>query len=183
MTSILWRRLDVPGHDACRLAAGADGWTLDGTAVFIEGGAVSRLAYSLVCDSGWRTRKGRVHGWIGERSVDLSVVRGSDGSWTLNDEPARLSDACADLDLGFTPASNLTQIRRLALAEGQAADVRVAWLDADAGTLDVLFQRYERRTEDTYWYESPRFAYSALLEVTSAGFVRRYPGLWDAELA
>jgi hypothetical protein len=42
-------------------------------------------------------------------------------------------------------------------------------------------QSYERRGERTYWYEAPRFAYAAALEVTRAGFAWRYPGLWDAD--
>ncbi len=88
---------------------------------------------------------------------------------------------CLDLDLGFTPATNALQIRRVALAEGQAADVPVAWLDVSAGTLELLQQRYERRAGATYWYEAPRFSYAALLEVTAAGFVRLYPGLWEME--
>ena len=57
----------------------------------------------------------------------------------------------------------------------------VAWLDVTSGQLEVLRQRYERRSQWTYWYEAPRFGYAALLEVTPAGFVRRYPGLWEAE--
>jgi hypothetical protein len=65
--------------------------------------------------------------------------------------------------------------------EGRAADVPVAWLDVSAGSLEALSQRYERRAEVTYWYEAPRFGYAALLEVTPAGFVKRYPGLWQAE--
>jgi hypothetical protein len=86
-----------------------------------------------------------------------------------------------DLDLGFTPATNLLQLRRLALAERQAADVPVAWLDVSAGTLGVLPQRYERRTEATYWYEAPSVNYRGVLEVAPNGFIRRYPGLWEME--
>jgi hypothetical protein len=47
--------------------------------------------------------------------------------------------------------------------------------------LKPLPQRYERRSETAYWYEAPTVRYAALLEVTSAGFVRLYPGLWEAE--
>ena len=47
------------------------------------------------------------------------------------------------------------------------------------GKLDVLLQRYERRSAFTYWYEAPRFKYAALLEVDAVGFARRYPGLWE----
>jgi uncharacterized protein len=45
----------------------------------------------------------------------------------------------------------------------------------------VLPQRYERRTSSTHWYEAPTVGYEALLELTPAGFIRRYPGLWELE--
>jgi hypothetical protein len=45
----------------------------------------------------------------------------------------------------------------------------------------VLPQRHERRTSSTYRYESPTVSYEALLELTPAGFIRRYPGLWELE--
>ena len=101
--------------------------------------------------------------------------------WTLNGAVVSGLENCVDLDFGFTPATNLLQLRRLALALEEAANVPVAWLDVSAGTLEVLHQRYERRSETTYWYEAPRFDYAAMLEVTAAGFIRRYPGLWEEE--
>jgi hypothetical protein len=88
---------------------------------------------------------------------------------------------CVDLDLGFTPATNLSQLRRIALQVGQSADVPVAWLDAPFGSLEVLQQRYERRTDETYWYTAPQFDYAALLEVCAIGFVQLYPSRWKAE--
>lgn len=179
--SILWSRLDAPGHDACRLERTDDGWRLDGAAAFHHDGAPACLAYQVACDVDWRTRQGMVHGWLGTRPVDFRVRRTADGVWTLNADVVADVDGCIDLDLGFTPATNLFQLRRLALEEGQAADAPVAWLDVPAGTLDRLHQRYARRTERTYWYEAPRFDYAALLEVSPAGFVRQYPGLWEAE--
>ncbi|HEY3065593.1 MAG TPA: putative glycolipid-binding domain-containing protein [Methylomirabilota bacterium] len=179
--SILWRRLDTPGHDACRLDETADGWRLHGTAVFLHEGVPARLDYQLVCDRSWRTQRGEVRGWLGTKPVEHSVVRTAEGTWTLNGTIVRALEAPVDLDVGFTPATNLSQLRRVALAKGQAADVPVAWLDAEAGTLSSLPQRYERRTETTYWYEAPSFDYAGLLEVTPAGFIRTYPGLWQAE--
>ena len=179
--TVLWRRLDTPGHDACRLAPHDAGWSLDGAAVFRHEGVPARLAYHLACDLAWRTQWGRVRGWIGPRAVDWHVVRGADGTWTLDDALVPGLESYVDLDLGFTPATNLSQLRRVALAEGQAADVPVAWLDVATGSLVGLPQRYERRTAATYWYEAPSVGYADLLEVAPSGFVRRYPGLWEAE--
>ncbi len=179
--SILWKRLDVPGHDACRLLEHAHAWELTGTAVFVLEGAPARLDYNLKCDRTWRTQRGSVHGSLGTQTLDFKIVRSGDGVWVCNGAVVRGLEACVDLDLGFTPATNLSQLRRLALAEGGAVDAPVAWLDVASGTLDVLLQRYERRSTFTYWYEAPRFEYAALLEVDALGFVRRYPALWTAE--
>jgi hypothetical protein len=182
VASVLWRQLDVPGHDACRLEHAVDGsWQLDGTAVFLHEGAPARLHYGVVCDPAWLSRRGRVSGWLGARSVELDIERMAAGAWTLNGVPVPGLEGCVDLDLGFTPATNLMPLRRLALASGHAADAPAAWLDISAGTLQVLPQRYTRRGEATYWYEAPSVGYAGTLEVTPDGFVRRYPGLWEME--
>ena len=183
MTAIVWRRLDVPGHDSCRLDRVADGFRLDGMAAYLEGGAPAQLAYQLSTDAAWRTTGGLVRGWIGDRRVDLTIVREPDGPWWLNGAVVAGLDRLVDLDFGFTPATNLPQLKRLALAIGQAADLRVAWLDPATGTgaLTMLPQRYERRSATAYWYESPTTSYRATLEVLASGFIRRYPGLWEAE--
>ena len=179
--TILWHRLDSPGHDAGRLEPTTDGWRLDGTAVFRHAGAPACLAYRLTCDAAWRTREGAVRGWMGTRPIDVLVTRTAGGVWTLNGMPVEHLGDCVDLDFGFTPATNLCQLRRIALPIGGRAAVPVAWLDVSAGTLDVLHQTYERRTAETYGYEAPRFAYAALLAVDPSGFVRSYPRLWEAE--
>ena len=180
-TSILWRRLEAPGHDACRLVEHGDGWRVEGAAVFSVDGAVARLDYGVLCDPAWHARHGYVRGWIGERAIEFEIVRVAGEAWALGGREVEAVRGCVDVDFGFTPATNLVQLRRLALAVGQAGDAPAAWLDVSAGTFDRLPQRYERRSETTYWYEAPRFGYAALLEVDPTGFVRRYPGLWQVE--
>lgn len=180
-TSALWRRLDSPGHDACRLLEDRDGWRLSGTAVFRHDGAAACVTYMVAGDYSWRTDRGEVGGWIGDKAIDFTVVRNGSAGWVLNGERVPGLDELVDLDLGFTPATNLPQLRRVNLAVGQGADVPVAWLDVFAAGLTLLPQRYERRTETTYWYTAPTGPYAGLLELGSSGFVTGYPGLWEAE--
>jgi hypothetical protein len=180
--TILWRRLDGPGHDACRLAPDDVGWRIEGTAVLEIEASPARLEYAVTCDPSWRARRGEVHGWIGSRPVDFVIAPVNSGGWALNGVEVDGVHGAADLDFGFTPATNLFQLRRLALEIGQGADDAVAWLDVSAGALELLLQRYERRSETSYWYEAQRFEYEALLEVDGSGFVHRYPGLWEREI-
>jgi hypothetical protein len=182
IASILWRRLDAPGHDVCRLNRVGENWQLDGGAAFRHAdGRLAQLHYRMRCDRAWHTQWGTVRGWIGDEAIDLSIVRDAHGGWKLNDQAVHELGHCLDLDLGFTPASNLLPLRRLHLAEGEGAAAPAAWLDLDSASLSELDQRYERRNDIDYWYAAPRFDYADMLQVTPEGFVRRYPTLWEAE--
>ena len=127
-------------------------------------------------------------GWTTLRlsAADAATVRGAitrtpAGIWTLNAIPQTGLDDCAHLDLAFTPATNLTHVRVLDLAEGQSVDVPAAWLDMPCLALARLPQRYARRTKTTVWYEAPSVGYAAELAIQPSGFVRDYPGLWEAD--
>lgn len=178
--SVLWKRLDTPGHDACRLEVSDVGWRLAGTAVFRHHGDAAKLDYHVEGDRAWRTQLGRVRGWLGRGDIELDIGR-TEAGWALDGADLPGLESCVDLDLGFTPATNVLPLRRLALGVSEAADAPAAWLDVATGALGELSQRYERRSEGSYWYEAPSFRYAALLEVTPTGFVRRYPGLWEME--
>lgn len=180
---MLWKRLDAAGHDACRLERHEAGFRLRGTAVFLEAGVPASLTYTVECDDGWRTRRGLIHGWVGAIALDFHIVRDPHHGWSCNGEPVDGLAHCLDLDLGFTPATNLCQVRRLALREGQGADNAVAWFGLTDLRLELLVQRYERRDAHRYWYESARSGFQAMLDIDPHGFVRQYPGLWQAEPA
>ena len=180
IATIRWRRLDDWGHDSCRLRRLDSGWELAGTAFFLEDGAPARLIYRVACDPRWRTRGGRVRGTVGARPVQYRIERSPAGGWRLGGRIVPGLCGCVDLDLGFTPATNLLPIRRLDLPRGGAADAPAAWLDVRDGTLVRLPQRYVRRTATAYRYEAPTVGYAADLAVSDAGFVTRYPGLWTS---
>ena len=176
--SILWRRLDAPGHDACRLHRDPDGWRLEGAAVFQAEAGPAHLAYTVWCGPLWHTRRAEVRGWLGDRAVDLTIER-HETTWRLDGQDLPALAPCEDVDLGFTPATNLLPLRRLALRPGQAAEVPAAWLDPECRKLTLLPQRYERLSGTSYRYEAPSVPFEAELEVRADGFVRRYPGLWE----
>jgi hypothetical protein len=181
---ILWRRLDLPGHDAAALVESADGAELRGVAVFLDQGGPTALHYRVRCSAGWQTGEAQIHGWLGPQPVELSIGRDGAGRWTLDGTACPAVAGCVDLDLSFTPATNLLPLRRLNLDVGGTAEIRSAWLDWPAATLAPLVQRYTRRSPTTYGYESDvpgssRFA--AELRVDPNGWVVDYPGLWQAE--
>src|SRR5262245_13826640 len=119
----IWRRLDVPGHEAARLSREGSGWRLAGTAIFASDGRASRLDYSVVTDERWRTLAGAVTGWAGADPVAVEVTAAA-GRWRLNGSECPAVAGCVDLDLNFSPSTNLLPIRRLELAVGAEAPVR-----------------------------------------------------------
>jgi hypothetical protein len=169
-----WQRLDE-----CQLERGAEGWCLRGIANFELEGEPAELAYDVACDASYCSRRAHVHGSIGRRQVDF-VIEHHDAGWYLNGKLLPALTHCIDVDIGFTPATNLLPIRRLVLREGEAAEVDAAWLDVSRDTLERLPQRYQRQGKDTYRYESPSHGYVAMLTVDDADFVVDYPGLWRA---
>ena len=179
--TILWRRLDVPGHDACQLVALDDGWRLSGMAVFNQDGRPCALGYEVDADARWSSRGARVRGSWGTERVDVTILAAPGGRWHLNGAEQPAVSGCIDVDLGFTPATNLLQLRRVALDIGRTADVPVAWLAFPELTLERLEQRYRRLAQDTYDYQAPGVPYEAHLKVNELGFVTLYPGLWEVE--
>ncbi len=179
--SILWRRLDGPGHEAARLVSRHDGWRLIGTAVFAHEGEPCRLDYQVVCDPAWQTLSGTVAGWIGERTVEIDLAVGAGRSWRLNGADCPAVAGCLDLDLNFSPSTNLLPIRRLGLAVGAEAALRAAWLRFPSFTLEPLEQRYRRVSAATYRYESGGGRFATELQVDEAGFVTRYADFWAVE--
>jgi hypothetical protein len=101
--------------------------------------------------------------------------------WELNGTNQPEAAGCIDVDLNFTPATNLIAIRRLALGVGHESDAPAAWLRFPECTLERLEQRYHRVTLDTYDYRAPRVGYAAPLQVSDIGFVTQFPGLWELE--
>lgn len=179
--TILWRRLDLPGHETAVLRPGPDGWQLSGVAVFAESQHPCRLEYEIACDARWFTRRCSLSGYIGETPATLEVVRSRSGEWTVGGAPSPSLEACDDIDLGFSPATNLLPIRRLGLAVGASALVRAAWIRFPDLTAEVLEQVYTRLSPERYLYESAGGAFRRELIVDATGFVLEYPGLWRAE--
>jgi len=181
--TILWRRLDMPGHEFCRCEQRDSAWYLSGAAVFLHDGHPCRLDYRVTCNAAWHTVSGAVSGWIGPRRIAIEVDLDALHRWRLNGMACSAVAGCTDIDLNFSPATNLLPIRRLNLAVGQEARVTAAWLRFPGFNLEGLDQHYRRLDEETYRYTSAGGQFSADLKVNQWGFVTCYPGFFQAAAA
>jgi hypothetical protein len=181
--TMFWRRLDRPGHEAARLVFHPPFWQLTGTAVFADAGVPCRVEYQITCDAAWQTLAAQLSGWIGARRMVCAISADARRHWRLDGRAIGEVEGCVDLDLSFSPATNLLPIRRLGLAAGNAAPVRAAWLRFPECRLEPLEQRYHRLDAERYGYESISGGetFQAELRVAPSGFVIEYPGLWTRE--
>jgi hypothetical protein len=175
----LWRKVDHPGHDSCRLFKLANGWRLTGAAIFCDNHRPCHLQYDVAADGAWKTRNAKISGYIGRKAVDLRIVSVGAARWKLNKVLCRSVAGCVDVDLGFTPATNLIALRRLALKVGQRAEAPAAYLQFPEMRLVILPQSYLRIGNTEYEYEAPTVGYSGTLQVLPSGAMNRYPGLFE----
>ena len=179
--TILWKRLDHPGHEWCRLHREKGLWTLGGVAVFAFNDLACMLRYEIRCDASWATRSATISGTAGRKEVFVRITADRHGHWRLNGKTRAAVQGCIDVDLGFSPSTNLLPIRRLGLAVGKEARVRAAWVEFPSLKLKPLDQVYRRTGERAMRYESAGGAFVRDLTVDSDGFVTDCPGLWKAE--
>lgn len=180
MQTILWRRLDRPGHEAACLSFQGQVWQLLGTVVTTAAGRPCRLDYAVVCDTDWRTRWARVSGWYGFQPLSCRIARDPAGIWRVNGQPRPELAGCDDVDLDFSPITSLLPIRRLRLPVGEEARVRAAWLRIPSLSVDPLDQVYQR-IEDRRWFHALADGmFNAILDVDDMGLVQRYGQQWEA---
>jgi hypothetical protein len=111
--------------------------------------------------------------------VEIDISVDSARRWRLNGDDCAAVAGCTDLDLNFSPSTNLLPIRRLGLAVGEHAEVQAAWLRFPSFALERLDQVYRRIADETYRYESAGGAFVTEIQVNAAGFVTRYPDFWE----
>ncbi len=172
-----WRALDRDGEDRCRLARVSGGWLLVGHARFHDGDGWAALDYVVRCDDAWHTLSADVAGQHGEREVMISLEQ-SAGRWWLNGALQRQVDTAYDVDLAFTPATNLMPVRRLETV----LETRAAWLTYPECRVRPLDQIYRRLSPRSVIYAAQQTGFTTQLAVAQSGFVTLYPGLWQEEL-
>jgi uncharacterized protein len=180
-STILWLRIDRPGHESARLSRRDVLWRLAGRALFAADEGPTALDYEVVCDETWKTVSATVAGWIGSKLVSSHIEVAEEGRWLLNGVEVPEVAGAVDVDLNFSPSTNLLPIRRLVLEVGEEANVIAAWLRFPGFTLEPLDQTYRRTGLSTWRYTSSGGRFVRDLEVDSDGFVTNYPGLWIAE--
>ena len=134
--------------------------------------------YTLVCDRTWVTREAHVHVNSGGTHSRTRLARSEDGVWQVDGEARRDLDGLTDVDIQWTPATNVLPINRLRLGVGESREVAAAWVRIPELRVERLSQTYTRVRENVYQYESGGGSFVAQIIVDESGFVERYADLW-----
>ncbi|MDJ0821924.1 MAG: putative glycolipid-binding domain-containing protein [Paracoccaceae bacterium] len=173
-----WRALDREGEDTCRLSRLDNGWMLVGHARFRDAQGRAALDYVIRCGADWLTQSADITGSHAGAEVALRLARNG-ADWVMNDTPQPQVAGAEDIDLRFTPATNLMPLRRL--PEVGRLVTRAAWLRLPGPRLDALTQSYTRERGGLVGYVAEETDFSTQLSVDEHGFVTLYPGLWELD--
>lgn len=110
--------------------------------------------------------------------MDVRIIRAGN-HWKVGGKALNGIAGCVDVDLGFTPATNLIALRRLSLKIGQRAEAPAAYLSFPRMRFVKLPQTYRRIGRTEYEYEAPTVGYAGTLQVSASGAVVHYPGLFE----
>lgn len=179
--AIVWRRLDVAGHEYARIYSENSARFLEGTTIFVDEKKSCKLDYRIECDANWETLHAKVSGFTGDKKIDFEIAADSNKIWTMNGEEISVVRNCTDVDLNFSPVTNTLPIRRLNLQIGEKAKVRAAWLRFPSFKLELLEQIYERTGENKYAYESADGTFRVEIETNDFGLATRYGDFWEIE--
>jgi hypothetical protein len=178
-TRILWRSDELESLERFAGGPSVGGWRFRGTAVLPIDGEPAQITYRIELDPLWRTRRAELAIEAERRAQHIVLGSDGEGTWTVEGVDAEPLDGCIDIDLGFSPATNTLQIRRLGLQTGESRTLPVAWLMFPELTIQPLEQTYTHLGPDRWQYASEGF--TAELAVDSGGYVLRYgDDLWRA---
>jgi hypothetical protein len=209
LRELIWRRVDVPAIEYFRLWESAAGPRLTGTVIVADQGTPVRLKYAVACAPDWTSRAVHVAVTRGAGTRHVKITAGPGQAWRRGAEDQPRAGAgrqraltaaaaepagplrpleeveipaihgCLDLDLAFSPSTNILPLRRLGLAIGESREMTAAWVRFPDLSVEPLAQRYTRLDERHVRYESRGGSFTADLEIDELGLVVRYPPLWE----
>ena len=153
---------------------------LQGLAVLPLEGEPCHIDYDVLCDAGWMPHSCNPSVTLSEQVRTIELRSDHLGHWEVNGRAARHLNACSDIDLGWTPATNTIPIRRLDLEVGDSANIVAAWVRFPEFDVVPNQQQYTRMASDRWRYRSGDYDFELLTDAAS-GLVLAYgDDLWRA---
>ncbi|WP_455916956.1 putative glycolipid-binding domain-containing protein [Pantoea agglomerans] len=179
---VRWRSCDGNGTEHCDITVSDNGIIIEG---IVAGNRKSNYGawYRVATDERFRTRNVQVR-YVGGPS--LHITCDENGIWhdVENDRQLIHLQHCHDVDIGFTPATNMLPLRRLNLAEKESKSIKVAYIPLPEEIGEIfepvsVSQRYTcLELNRMYRYEGIFRDFTADLCIDDAGIIEDYPSLF-----
>jgi len=177
IAEVLWHCAALNSAEHCVLSETETGWQIRGLTVTPMDGAPAHIEFDIDADRDWLTRTARVQ-FHGPRAFAFDI-RSDDGAWTVNGDERKDLAGCTDIDLGWTPATNILPIRRLQLNVGATGTTTAAWFRFPDLVIEANQQRYTRTGDHLWRYQSGPYDFD--ITVDEHGLVTQYgEDLWRA---
>ncbi len=175
---VLWHSNELQSAEHAVVEKVGHGWALSGWVALPVAGSPGHLEYEVTFSESWTVECADISGWSGTTPMSQRLEH-RDGTWTVNGEARPDLEGCGDVDLGWTPLTNLIPIRRHDVEVGSSFEVQAAWLRFPEFVVEANRQRYTRLAINRWRYESGPYDFD--LVVDANGLVLRYgDDLWEA---
>jgi hypothetical protein len=170
-----WEDWAARGLQHLVLSEHPDAIVADCVCVAGDGGFAAR--FRVRCEPDWRCRELDVE-LVGDARA-LRLRGDGHGHWTDGaGAPLPALTGAIDVDLPITPFTNTLPIRRLRLAAGGSAEIRVVYVHVPELRVEIDHQRYTCVTPRRYRYEAVDGSFAAEIDVDERGLVVTYEGLF-----
>lgn len=167
---VVWTSASLESMEDCVIHEQAAGVALSSSTTLRLDDHLGRIDYELEADARWRTLGATIT--VSGRSDRRISIEHGDGGWIVDGTARPDLAMCVDLDLGWTPATNILPMRRALGGTGASVDTTSAWVRFPEFDVVAAHQTYTRSGPDTVVYRSATF--EAELVVTPEGIVTRY---------
>jgi hypothetical protein len=173
-----WRALFQPSTENFEVWEVGDGWILRGK---VSGATREKCpfeaSYNIRCDQRWVTKSVQCKTNLkGQQTTKLLLS--NYGRWLSDGKELENVRGAIDVDLAFSPITNVLPIRRLGVAVGGSGSVTAAWVRFPELDVEPLEQSYSRISEDKYLYES-KTGFRGEIDVDEYGLPINYQGGWE----
>jgi hypothetical protein len=182
LRKLLWSNQADTGLEHFYLRRGDEELIADGVVIGVEENVAFRIRYTIHCDLQWQVRNVTV-GSLGENKQMIRLESDGLGNW-VNEWRHSVPElkGCFDVDITATPFTNTLPIRRLRLAPGQSAEIKVVYFTIPEMQIRVEPQRYTCLETSSaggrFRFESLSDGFTAVITVDADGLVEDYPGLF-----
>lgn len=176
---ITWIGEEHLSIEKCHIIEKEQSFHSRGEVVGNKNNQVYGLEYQIVLDEHWHTRFFSIESKQGHKHYSVNAHK-INNLWVIDGVEYPEFNDCLDIYVDRTAFSNALLINRLKLEIGESKEVSVLYISPFEERIALMVQRYERLSEDTYYYENLWNDLKVTITIDEDGIVTDYSGIYKA---